>query len=128
MIRLTLWRRGRGIINWDFHYVMSSDMPWFTTQGWYRSARRYVYRLTIDHDYPAKPIWLGVRRRGYWYNTENLYEPLCVTHRDFVVSARGFKGAPHRSKMRRYRSYKAISLKTKTCTDAAMAGNHSLYL
>lgn len=128
MIRLTLWRRGRGIINWNFHYVMSSKESWFSTQGWYRHARKYTYRLTIDHDFPHKPIWLGVRRNKHWKNTEGLYEPLLVTHRDFVISGRKFRGAPHRSKIRRYTSYKAINSKNQIIADAAMAGNCSLYL
>ena len=128
MIRLTLWRRGRGIIHWDFHYVMNSTLPWFTTKGWYRHARKNTYRLTIDHDYPDKPIWLGVRRNGHWYCTEKLYEPLLVTHHDFILSARKFRGAAHRSRVRRYKSYRAINHKNQVCADAAMAGNTSIYL
>ena len=83
-----IWRRGRGVIAWKFRYVIGSPASWFTTPGWYRTARRYTYRLTVDHDYATKPIWLGKRVRGRWVNMESLYEPIFVTHRNFAAIVR----------------------------------------
>ena len=90
-IDLVIWRRGRGRIDWRFQYVYKSDEPWFTTPGWYRQARKNVYRLTIDHDYPHKPLWLGVRKRGEWHNAETLYSPLSMVHKNLLIQSRDIK-------------------------------------
>lgn len=68
-----IWRRGRGFLSWKFSYLTGNS------PGWYHMAKRYMYRLTIDHEYPDKPIWLGRFDKGEWVNTEGLYEPI-VTH------------------------------------------------
>ena len=82
-----IWRRGRGPIAWIFRYVSESDEKWFTSPGWYHfTGRKNVYRLTIDHDYPDKPIWIGLRKRGKWVSMEGLYEPLFIEHRNFCAS------------------------------------------
>lgn len=88
-----LWRRGRGVIAWRFTYIYYSNASWFTTAGWYRTARKFTYRLTIDHDFPHHPIWLGVRSRGRWVNTEKLYDPLMLVHRNFTLMGRNLDGA-----------------------------------
>lgn len=82
-LSLYLWRRGRGVHRWNFLYMkkpLFQNCSWFTTPGWYHRARKYTYRLTIDQDFPSKPLWLGKRVNGAWVNTEILYEPLVVTH------------------------------------------------
>lgn len=100
-----LWRRGRKAQRWNFVYVISANAEWFTTPGWYHFARKFIYRLTIDHDFPGNPIWLGRREKGKWVNMEQLYEPLTVEHKDFVIASRDFrKNASRRSEFRKERS------------------------
>jgi hypothetical protein len=83
-LKVKIWRRGRGVVGWDFNYVRGSPFTWFTTPGWYHFARDYVYRLTLDHDYPGKPMWLGRREGDEWVNMEGLYEPLAAIHSDYT--------------------------------------------
>lgn len=83
-----IYRRGRGIQKGKvFGYVSPSEIALrqavgdkrFTSPGWYRVERKNVYRITVDHDYPDKPVWLGYRnRQGEWVNAESLYEPILV--------------------------------------------------
>lgn len=69
--------------------MIHGHRDWFSTPGWYKFARKYVYRLTFDHDYPARPLWLGRKEEGKeWVNTEGLYEPLAVHHGRIVVGNR----------------------------------------
>lgn len=106
-IIVNLWRRGRGFLSWTFTYLDEIAVDNLkkkgyrgvvTTPGWYHAGRNNLYRITIDHDYPEKPIWLGYRRRGKWVNAEGLYEPLLVTHANFVVANKTFnKNRPWRS-------------------------------
>lgn len=93
-----IWRRGRGVMVWRFIYIEYAKAPWFTSPGWYHfTNRKFVYRMTIDHDFPGKPLWLGRKIGGRWQNMEGLYEPLMVVHKDFAISNRKFPG---RGKMR----------------------------
>lgn len=97
-----IWRRGRTIITWEFEYIRHSSSSWWSTPGWYhRSGRGRFYRLTIDHDYPEKPMWLGFKKGKKWINAERLYEVIMVTHPSFVISSRAFWGAANRSNARR---------------------------
>lgn len=125
-LRLISWRRGRGPLIWDFSYIMQSHEKWFTTPGWYRKAKTNIYRLTIDHDYPSKPLWLGVRRNQEWSSAEGLYEPLTVIHSDFVIASRNFRGASHRSNNRRWRSLRVLKTKTGSILNSAYDGNHKV--
>jgi len=85
----TIWRRGRGPLNWKFIYIVHGDKPWFSTPGWYHFARKFVYRITFDHDYPARPVWLGRKGRGKtWINTEGLYDPIAIHHNTIIVGNR----------------------------------------
>lgn len=91
-IHLILWRRGRGRVDWRFEYVLGSHEPWYTTPGWYHKARKNVFRLTIDHDYPHKPLWLGMRKDGVWHNAETLYTPLSAIHHNLLIQSRDIEG------------------------------------
>lgn len=118
-----IWRRGRGIITWEFTYIQSSNKHWWTAPGWYRSSGRgRVYRLTIDHDYPDKPIWLGYKGKK-WVNTESLYEVLLVTHPHFAIASKGFKGAANRSKYRRVKSKLYLEDRVVNIIDKAFEGD-----
>lgn len=81
-IDVIVWRRGRGLLDWKFTYLTDDQFgsrkapSWYTSPGWYHFARKYVYRLTVDHDYPNKPLWLGRKFGRRWVNMEGLYEPL----------------------------------------------------
>lgn len=104
-ISVVLWRRGRKAQRWNFYYVISAGAEWFSSPGWYHFAREFTYRLTIDHDFPGNPLWLGRRENGKWVNMEQLYEPLVVEHKDFIIAARDFrKNAGRRSEFRKERS------------------------
>ena len=103
-LRAIIWRRGRGFITWNFDYIQSSKEVWFTTPGWYCHRRRFTYRITVDHDFPQKPIWLGRRERGKWQNMEGLYEPITIVHPDYIFSTSGLLTRPRRSSSRRRNS------------------------
>lgn len=114
IIDVVLWRRGRGLRTWRFCYFDHGFNPylevedWYTSPGWYAHARKYTYRLTIDHDYPDKPVWLGYRHAssGEWRNAEGLYEVLGVDTPGHVVvnglERRGRKGG---RRIRRSKQY-----------------------
>jgi len=109
-----IWRRGRDLIKWRFNYIDLGHNPrikpeWYTTPGWYKVARKYAYRLTIDHDFPSKPLWLGKRVNGTWENTEALYEPLYVVHSDFTVASVAFRRSLRKGFTRLDKSNKFIN-------------------
>jgi len=109
---VTLWRRGRGLQDWEFVYYSASSKQGFTAPGWYHdSGKGRLYRLTIDHHYPAKPVWLGYKdkKSGRWVNTEGLYEPIIVAHPKFTIVTKGF-GNKRRSKARVSRSASVAEL------------------
>lgn len=89
-LNVHMWRRGRNVQVWKFTYITipPGHAPWFTSSGWYHRARKYVYRLTIDHDYPGNPVWLGRRSGRRWENMEGLYEPLIIAHEHFLIATR----------------------------------------
>ncbi len=95
-----IWRRGRGIIEWQFDYITDSSEHWFSSPGWYHRAKKNTYRLTLDHDYPTRPIWLGYRNRK-WRNAETLYEVLYIQHRDFVIASKVLVKSKRRSDVRK---------------------------
>lgn len=105
-IDVKIWRRGRGILNWRFAYY---DVPrnkvkpsWYSSPGWYHVARKYVYRLTLDHDYPTKPLWLGRKKSGAgWECMEGLYEPLTIKAPGMHASNTiAYTGSPRRGAYR----------------------------
>jgi hypothetical protein len=120
-----IWRRGRGIITWEFSYVGSnSSGSWFSTPGWYCRVRGgRVYRLTIDHDYPEKPIWLGYRKGQKWVNAERLYEVLLVQHPDFAITSATFRGFPNRSQRRRKDTRTYLKGRASSIIEAAASGD-----
>lgn len=113
-LKAHVWRRGRGVQVWNFLYVTHGNKAWFSSPGWYHfTNRKHVYRITIDHDYRNKPLWLGRLEGGKWNNTEGLYEPLMVVHKDFVISNRGYPGrGKYRSSHRISFSRRYIERKT----------------
>lgn len=124
VIKVTIWRRGRGVITWDFTYVTDSSERWFSSAGWYHRARRRTYRLTLDHDYPGKPIWLGFRRNGTWHNAEGLYEVLYATHPGYNISNGNFRGGCNRSLFRRQKT--GIYLAARTVSEARRTWKEAL--
>lgn len=97
-IIVKIWRRGRGIVKWRFKYYDDRSVvtyfgaypTWYTTNGWYCKRTKFTYRLTIDHDFPSKPLWLGRRVKGKWVNMEGLYEPLVVEHSGYTICNTSF--------------------------------------
>ena len=110
-LMLTLWRRGRDTQTWRFEYFTNGDRSWFTTPGWYKVARKYVYRLTIDHDYPHRPLWLGKRVNGEWINTESLYEPLIARHANFLAVTKSFVQKRNRRSKRRVQDSRSAAFR-----------------
>jgi hypothetical protein len=131
IIRVSIWRRGRGIINWMFRYVdytgIVNTPSWYTTPGYYYEAVKNVYRLTIDHDFPNKPMWLGYRKAGVWVNAEGLYDVLFVSHNRFTLTGRDLHGAPHRSDNRRKKSADFIIESNERVTKASVEGFDGVY-
>lgn len=113
IIKVSIWRRGRGIVHWNFVYVTDSNKPWFSSPGWYHAAKKRIYRLTIDHDYPGKPVWLGFRRNGAWNNAEGLYEVLLITHPDYVIATKNYRGSRGRSIQRREKTEFFLAAKAR---------------
>lgn len=116
VLSLDVWRRGRGILTWQFEYVEKGDKTWFSTPGWYHRARKNVYRLTIDHDFPENMVWLGRKRGKVWENVERLYEPVSFYNGSIVTGiprpSRRYNAGPKRSSKRQllskgYAGYRA---------------------
>ena len=131
IIKVSIWRRGRGIINWMFRYVdytgMNTTPSWYTTPGYYYEARKNVYRLTIDHDFPNKPMWLGFRKQGVWVNAEGLYDVLFVSHNRFTLAGRDLRGATNRSDYRRAKSAEFIIESNERVIEASVEGFDGVY-
>lgn len=115
IINVSIWRRGRSVIRWQFTYYDAAEVArlgskrGYTTAGWYHRARKYTYRLTVDHDYPNKPIWLGrlLKGRQDWISMEGLYEPLVVHHPAYTFSTRRVT-RNRRSQFRTFTSKKVV--------------------
>jgi hypothetical protein len=120
MLLAAIWRRGRGVISWRFRYVEESTAPWFSTPGWYRTARKHTYRLTIDHDFPGKLLWLGKRENGTWVNTEGLYEPLCVLDENTLLSSTSYARSTRKSVRRKQLSKRLIQETSHAVADSIL--------
>lgn len=108
-----LWRRGRGIRRWRFSYYTSSSESWFTSPGWYHKARLFVYRLSIDHDYPSNPIWIGRRWGKRWLSVEALYEPLFIVHKRNIICNTHFANSRKKGRVRVNKTRKELLCLTK---------------
>lgn len=84
----SVWRRGRGVIYWAFRYYdngVIDENGTTLSPGWYRKGRKITYRLTIDHRFPKKTVYIGYKHKGKWINAESLYEPISVFTNGFFT-------------------------------------------
>lgn len=104
-----IWRRGRGIMRWAFLYYPNGYSQLYPSPGWYLKRRVNVYRLTVDHRFPNKVVYIGYKKNGVWVNAESLYEPINVRMRGFVAGNRNLNKPSSRS-ARRIRESLKVSL------------------
>lgn len=103
----SVWRRGRGVIYWLFRYYdngVIGENGTALSPGWYKRGRKITYRLTIDHRFPEKTVYIGYKHKGRWINAESLYEPISVFTNGFftinrIIATGKTRGRSNRRKM-----------------------------